>query len=263
MADQNQQKLTDQINSLDDRISKLENYKNKQSAQQLQLPLDVASQQIMGTAISNFLINNLQDLMWRKVFSWTSLFESIDGYTQTGTVTISGSQILMTTGATSGNSSSIQKLPGVQNLLDFSKRIFMRASFTPAVANATVYLVVGQAINATGDQYFGFKVVNGTLFAVVSVNGTGSEVTAQIATGLSGEINVEARYFPNAGKITFFYNQTPTNSDPVRVFSSPTVSLPTGLFQSLYHAYVKTTANSAQTLAVSFFEFMQQLNIVK
>jgi len=243
-------------------MSSVENYQQSQKAQQLQLPLDQATQQIIGIAINNYLMNNLQDLLWRKVLSWLTLFDSLSGYTTTGTAAVSGSALTLTIGSTSGNSASAQKLPAQQNLLDYSKRIFFRCSATPATSNATHYIVVGQAINTTGDQYFGFKIVNGALYAVVSNNGTSNELLVEIATSVSGQINLEARYFPQSSKIMFFYDQTIQNTEPACVISNPAV-LPIGLFSSIFHAFVKTTTNSAATLVLSYFEFMQQLNIVK
>lgn len=255
--------LKQQLSQIQADITDLQDDLQKRDSQQLQLPLDQTSQAIIGQAVASYLINNLQMILWQKMFWWMCLFESLDGFTFTGTsVSATGTSVTLTTGATSGNAATLQKNPSQQLLLDFAKRIFFRTSFTPNYSNATTYIVVGQAINSTGDQYFGFKVVNGSLFAVASTNGISNETAVQVPGTFSGMLNVEARYFPDANKISFFVNATPTSPDPVCVISSAS-PLPIGLFSSILFFSTKTSANSAVSLVVSYFEYLQQINVVR
>lgn len=254
------------------RLKKVEDWVESKKRNQLKYPLDDDSEKLIFREIKSYIANNILDIFARKVLHYLTFFESITGYTQAGTVAADGQKVLITTTNVNGNIAYILKEPrdvkytdsssNANGLLDFGLIGFCKYGFQIAdVTNVTAYLVAGKAIlNATGDKYYGFKIVNSTLYAVASNNGTGSEQTLSLGTISAGTVYVvEARLYPN-NKIIFFLN--PTNPDPSpKAVLTDTTKFPTGQVTTLHSVAVQTNAAVTKSIEASFVQIFQALTL--
>ncbi|MCL5436061.1 MAG: hypothetical protein M1275_03190 [Patescibacteria group bacterium] len=247
-----------QLNKITARLEALE----KKPAR-LIYPLDNDSKKAIEIETDKFMLSKIFDLIWKKSFHFLTMFDSIGGWDNTaGTTQVSGSKVLFTTGATSGNSATQQKTPADQKMLNFSRKIYFRTAFQVAATSAqTGYLVLGKAVNATGDKYFGFKFINGSLYGCASNNGISNEQTKLLQSiSASTVYEVEARYLPG-DKILFFVNATPAASEPSGSITSGIPNNTDAVVTNLAYMSITTNENVAKTMEVSYFEMMQFINI--
>jgi hypothetical protein len=140
--------------------------------------------------------SKIYDLM-KNIVTWETFFETKDGFTIVGTVTLNPDEIEVTTTAVNGNSSSIAKIATWQGLFSFGRKSMFRSQFNlNSIAAVTAYIVMGnQSGSGTpANQYYGFKVVNNTLYGVVK-DGT-TENTVALQTITTDSYSVQAEYIP-------------------------------------------------------------------
>ena len=196
----------------------------------------------------------LMERIWSQVFFWATFFESLDGYTQTlsgGSISIAGTDVVLSTGATSGNSAELIKQPSWQGVSTFyAKNMFRTAAVFNANTAQEIYIVHG----SLSGKYYGFKVSNGTLYGVVN-DGTTETTTELQAIAVSTSYNLEAVYYPKE-KILFYVN-TGKSREPAGIITSglmkPEASVNTTIMD------VKITTNEAvdKSVQLSFWQFLQ------
>ena len=254
----NNQKLEKEILELKQQINQSQN-------NQLVYPLDDNSKEVINKTIDEFLKDKIFDLVWKKLTHWFLAFESLDGYTQSNSagssISIDGNDVVLLTGGTSGNFSTLTKDPFWQGLLTFSQQSNMRSSFILAdggggsISNFTFYMTIG---NATADnKYYGFKIANGNLYGVTSDGTTENSVLLQ-TIAFSQTYNIEARYTPSE-KVIFFVNAVEKGVSGSNI---PTTNSTTASAQFMY-IKITTNENVSKTLQVSYFEYLQFRNILQ
>src|SRR3972149_562373 len=254
---QNNQKLEKEILELKQQINQSQN-------NQLVYPLDDNSKEVINKTIDEFLKDKIFDLVWKKLTHWFLAFESLDGYTQSNSagssIGIDGNDVVLLTGGTSGNFSTLTTDPFWQGLLTFSQQSNMRSSFILAdggggsISNFTFYMTIGSA--TAGNKYYGFKRANGNLYGGTSDGTTENSVLLQ-TIAFSQTYNIEARYTPSE-KVIFFVNAVEKGVSGSNI---PTTNSTTASAQFMY-IKITTNENVSKTLQVSYFEYLQFRNIL-
>jgi len=222
---------------------------------QLKYPLDKKSESIIEKTVDKFLENKIFDLIWKRTFHWVTFFESLDGFSVTADAQdLTLGLVEITTSAAEDNTAFVFKQPAKQGVITFSERSRMRTTLIFAsVADITAYAIVGQITE--GFSYYGFKVVNNTLYGV-SYDGT-TEKTVELQTITTAQFNVEARYTP-ASKIVFY-----VDSDEKGVINENLPSRVATPNISLMRFEITTNAEAAKTMQFSFFEYLQSRNVLR
>lgn len=194
----------------------------------------------------------LEDLVWRKYFYYYTFFESVDGLTRTGTVTIDGTGVTLNTGA---GTASIIKEPLVQasvGSIDFAKhsRIRFGVEFgAGSLSSVVAYFTLGTF--GIGENYYGFNISNSTLRGSSSnANTTASNAIDLQTLSVSTSYELEARFYPNVKKIIFSVNGVQRG-----ILRS---DLPTGTSANVLSAIIGTTDSATKTVVVSYHEILQK-----
>lgn len=200
----------------------------------------------------NVMANSLQ----RNDFHWLTLFESITGYTTSGTITNNGINVSVVTGNVSGNTAKIQKT--IQyNVGEFSwnkSRKIKTSIFVNQITAQHIYFITGEATtSAPVDRGFGFQLVNDEIRGYCA-DGSARSVTAALSTYSGGDSkSFEARliYSVLGSKIEFYVNGF--------LLATLTTNIPTGTtFANIpITIFSITDENVAKTVALSYWDFWQ------
>lgn len=183
------------------RLQELEDKFAFQQVQQLNYPLDSVSRGVIERIIDDEVIDQFDDLIWDKIFYYSTQFESIDrnGNSASGgaTVTIDvAAGLVLTTAATNGN--AVRTLLGTDdiNQLDFTKpskfRVYVSFEVT---TNQTAYIEACASPSVDNGAY-GFKVINDTLYGLTRDDTVDTTISLQTISG--GTIyKLEAKYKPS------------------------------------------------------------------
>lgn len=228
-------------------------------------PLDTGSRKVIERVSDEFMPSKVMDLIWNNVFKYTTFFESVDGVTVTlvgtGTATVDGSKVTLTTTTGASDSVEISKTPLYQNLLSFGFQSRFRTNFLiDTITNHTTYIVVG---SVPGGTYYGFKMVGDgtkTILYGVTKDGT-TENTVQLISGVTvnTSYDIEARYIPKQGVLFLVNNLTPGGSI---IKGRSAVNLPSAAFTTstnLYDIKITNATGVARALKISFFEYIQTI----
>lgn len=249
---QNIQNLDDAKNAIVVLQTEIENIKANQG--KINYPIDPVSKFVLEQTTDDFLPSKIFDLFWKKLFFFQTFFESTSGFTTTGTITLTGTDVKIETAATLNATASIVKQPSWQGFLNFNQRSAFRAALIlNQVAAQEIYIVTGN-VGAT-DKRYGFKVVNNTLKGV-SHDGT-TEKTIDLQTVSASTVyNLEARFLPNQ-QVQFLVDN--------KEMGVITENLPytDGPRSQLMTAQVKTTEAVAKSIQLSFFQYLQYRNVLK
>ena len=217
---------------------------------ELEYPMDSQSLSTLKQVFPGILDEQLYQAM-KRIIWWQTYFETKDGFTTTGTATVNADDIDLVTGAVSGNSASIEKIASWQGLFSFGRKSMMRTAFNlSSVTAVTAYMVVG---SASGDgvpagSYYGFKVVNSTLYGVVK-DGT-TEATVSLMTITTDTYSLQAEYIPGQS-VVFTVNTvqrgTITTNLPQSALNPQSV---------LMELKVTTNEAVAKTMSASFFTIL-------
>lgn len=201
--------------------------------------------------------DQLFDYQWKKVFHYTSLFDSLDGFTvatqgEKAEVSVDGSQLLLLTGAKAGSFAEVLKQPLWQGVITFSQKSNFRTTFVLTnTANAEFYTGVGSYQN----QGYGFKVANGNLYGFTNDGRNEKTVLLQPAKG--DIYTVEARYEPNR-KVAFLVNATEKGTISEMLPGAGEVPNRDFMFIRLM-----TTNDVPKVLQTSYVEYLQARNVLK
>lgn len=186
----------------------------------------------------------------RNDFHWLPVFESLDGYPNTGTVTISSSGFvrLATAGTTNATSTMSKQLAYSSGLLTWNKNRKMRTMFDPVTTAAQlIYILVG---NRANNDYMGFKIIDNTIYGV-SNNGSESTLNCGTFTTPVAGIALEFRFF-TTDRVDYYVDN---------VFKgSIKTNLPIGTTtyaNQVMDLYIKTTEDVAKNIDISYWDFWQ------
>jgi hypothetical protein len=254
------------IKNLEKQVKLTEKKLEGKQVGQLKYPLDENSIKAIILSLENRfdLFDLIFENIWRKIFIWTTFFESLDGYKITtpsgGSITISGESLVLTTGSTAGNEARIQKNPLFQGVVTFYKKNAFRTSIIlTSVSEVEGWLTVGNSTLST--PFYGFKINNNVLKGV-SYKGSGSTVEEVNLMTISNSItyHLEARYYPN-DKIVFYVKQAEDNqniyNNPMGIITS-NLPLPQPISNpQIMDIRFKTTTANSKSLKISFWQYIQ------
>lgn len=227
-------------------------------------------EQELRTALNRVLPEKIFDSVWNNLVSFSTYFESADGYSisnTNGTSTVGVNGLLMQTGATSGNSTLFRKTSNnlsatTSRIYSFRKPQRFRTDFEVNSTSNVIFAVArGGDVNSTTEIYYGFRLSSSTLSGVSRNGGTESSVTISTSTRPNTVYLVEARYFPN-GKIIYLLRNNITNiMDVVGVITTNIPSSTASISSStkpLFNYFLRTDSTADKQAQVSFFEYMQE-----
>lgn len=167
-------------------------------------------------------------------------FESLDGWDKdadgAGYVQATIFGLEMTSGAIQWEAAWMQVEPyGGINPIDFSKDTFFQTTFKALHnSNQEIYFRAGL------DQWFGFKIVGGTLYACHKKTGE-SEVTTQITGITITDFNIYRAFFDvSEAKIYYYVNGA--------LKATHTTNLPSGTDAFMFHYFVMNTSTNVRTI---------------
>lgn len=180
-----------------------------------------------------------------------SAFESRDGWNLNSASGITShiSNLQMTTDGTNGDK-KIVGFEGVNITLDLDKNSeFKTVLGLPQVTNQTVYITIGGDDPAT-QAYYGFKITNATIEAVVS-NGT-TETTASITGSPLGVHSYRAIFSRTNNNIRYFINEI----EVAKINTLPTAGLSS---DTIGYYSIKANAVESKVMRLCYFTFFQDL----
>jgi hypothetical protein len=211
--------------------------------------------------------NLVYENLWRKMFVWSTFFESLDGYNLTvpagGNINVDGEDLVLNTGATANNEARVLKQPSWQGVSTFFKKNSFRTAFVlNSVSNVEAWLTFGNSADANA-QFYGFKILNNVLKGVSS-DGSGTIKEIDLTTINPNVVySVEARYYPNE-KIVFYVRDPNLPSIYSKEWGAISDKMPKPQRepQGTVNAYVmdvrlKTTNAVSKTMQLSFWQFIQ------
>ena len=153
----------------------------------LQYPLSSTDKRIIGDVAKNEILPSaVADVNWNKyfyLFDWVippdpsaltgGTWHMLSGG---GSWTYGGSDFTIKTSATAGYAMSLFRSPNYQTVFRWDRQQKFKTSFQlSSITNQTVYIVRGNYKNGNNPgTYFGFKVVNGSIYGVSALKGTES-----------------------------------------------------------------------------------------
>lgn len=180
----------------------------------LRYPLSKQDQRVIEQAIEKFINENIIDIQWDDFYSYTTNFESLDGFEVidvntgfTGVANINDSipniGLLLTSGSsTPGDGASVIKHRIIEGRFRFDR--ISRVRFEVLFATSTnndIFLSVGQASSLA----YGFHAFEGGLFGFTT-NSTQSSTTLDITLDPNTSLVLDARFFPELGFVNFYVN---------------------------------------------------------
>jgi hypothetical protein len=173
--------------------------------------------------------------------------------TGTATYDAANGYFKLTTSAAINDSVETQRiiaLPLAANTFD-RNRHFRVAVMLPNNTTNTVYVICGQL---AGNNFFGFKIINGAVYGVSYKSGQ-SEQTVNLGVTMSNSVQtiLEARLYAGS-KIEFYINNFLYGT------FTTTAQIPAGTTgaNTLMGAKIQITAAAARTLAVGQWDFVQE-----
>lgn len=219
-----------------------------QNRGQLKYPPDQETIRAVEFALDRLLPEKIFDIVWDKYFYFSTFFESIDGYGQTGTVVAGEWGFTLTSGA--GTTAALTKTPEYQNVLNWHKRQRMRTNFLmTSVTSVTAQFVVG---NINTDEHYGFKIVNNQVKGTVADGSTESTIDLVTITANSQHA-YEARLFPGE-KVVFYVDGEEKGVLTANIPWGGT----SGENLQLMEAVITDDASTSKDLLASFFDYIQE-----
>lgn len=192
----------------------------------------------------------------RKDFHWYTVFESIDGYTVSGSnpPTLSANGITMTTGVSSGDNSIITKVSTYFTGFSWDKKksliicIAVDNNFTGA---AQTFWFGSGAMATSNGRKIGFKITNTTLYGVMG-NGTNEESVSLSVSFITNTVKLRVDYDPSTG-CNFYSDET--------LLGSLSTYKPSGATSSsrIFDFNLTTNDNAAKTAIIGYYDFWQAL----
>lgn len=241
-------------------------------ARQLTFPLDRVSVDTLSRAVDFFMLDKIYNLLWRKTFMYSTNFESLDGFYTTAGVTIDAGQannaVALTTNGANGDLQELQRILAIGSFITFG----LKSSFHTFIGlfqytDQEVYVLAGEK---TISPFYGFKIVNGAIYGVVSPAGTASETTTLLydTPPANRALFLEARYTPLEGVqfILRFLNAAATDMVEIVGGITDPAALPDvteAVTVYLFDITIQATAAAVKQMDLSIFEYFQQRNVLQ
>jgi hypothetical protein len=184
-------------------------------------------------------------------------FESMDGWNKSAagiTNSILGTAIY--TGSTINTVRFISNEPsGIGDINPYNKDTFFQTAIKlNATTNQLVYFMTGDFQNDDSDCGFGFKVSNGTLYAIVvkAVGASRTEYTTEITGITLTNLNIyKAFYDYSEGKIYFYVNGVLKHTEET--------NLPGESHPVMFTYYIKNTAAESKIMGISYLFYSRKI----
>lgn len=239
-------------------------------------PPSVDFEQAVSASLDKVLGEKVMDEVWNNFYLYES-FSSMEGSTGDNTFENAGSVALTLNGweiATEADvtaASFLQKaqIPtlggssvGLNKNLSWGQRQRFRGNFSFADTTDandpkfTAYYVRGATPQSSyAHPYFGFKIINTSLYGVVN-GGSESTVLLQTVANATAYI-VEARYFPGDKIIFYVMNNTTRRMEEKGTLNTNLPSPINTNTETFYGFEITRTDNHTVQLLGSFFEYLQ------
>lgn len=180
----------------------------EQRKHQLDYAVDKNTQSVVEKVIDNRLKTVLYNNLWRRVFRWYEPWDSIDNWSIFGTNTRLGDPpfmgaLIVETDAIAADQAYAARLLtnfNVVNSFDFDSSFRVSFYFKLGPDNAVYYLTVGDHL-IDARNFYGFKIIDGEIYGVISNGGVAAEIITTKSLGTVTNIDVtnesyllEARY---------------------------------------------------------------------
>lgn len=238
--------------------------------QQLYYPLDKSSVDVLSRALDKILPDKIFDLLWRKILTYQTTFESSVGFDRSDVAQVGilsdGSAMRLNTKAIANDEQYLLKLPEAMFLYTFSTKSAFRSEIVltttdTALQNMEAYFIVGD--NVATFNYYGFRIRGNVLYGVSRNSGAPEAITTLKTSESDGLLHkdgiyrIEARYTPTQNVIFFVDGSqvgaiSGANNLPD---SSPTTTVVDPLFITL-----TTLDNVVKTLDLSYYQYQQGMN---
>jgi len=240
--------------------------------QQLTYPLDEISKRIIREEIKNNISQFVFDSVWNDFMHFTTIFESSDGYdtfVSSGAVASVGPNgIVLSTSTTSSNLAQIYRYPDptfgtavLTPFLSWKQPSRFRANMeVSSITNQTGYIVAGLDPTAASLPFYGFKIVNNTLYGVTRKDSGGGESTVSLATiAVNTNYVIEARHYPDIHKVEFYMESSGKMQLMGTLTTDTTIpDLTNTNHNGLLFYSIQTAENADKQLTSSYFEYIQR-----
>lgn len=197
------------------------------------------------TIVDAFLPRKTYEVSSRNYFHVNLPFESESGYQVSAFNTLmDGTQYLVQTSTTNGNTASVKKGWNGQAMLSFRERsrIIVGCAILQT-ANQTGYFITG-----TTTEGYGFKIVGNIIYGVSAKSG---EATTKLGTFTGSQgLTLEARFVPSQG-VTYYLNGEEKGTTTTNLPSSAS-------YNQLMTTQITTNTTSQRDYRLSFFDYMQE-----
>ncbi len=198
----------------------------------------------------NMIVSSLK----RNDFQWTTIFESIDGFSAFN-VTLVTNYLTLTTGASATDTAYLFKqLSYAPLVLTWSqdRRIRTRLNIEQTTSQ-TVWIVMGELLSTGNEKHIGFKITNNTLYGTVA-DGS-AESTVQLSTNYANTHDLEAILIAGVG-VDFYVDGTLTGSRITNNLPVDGNSFDYSM-KDLLSIKVITNENAAKSVRLSYWDFWQ------
>ncbi len=229
---------------------------------QLNYPLDPIDKQNLTRFIRDEVMSSvIYDAIWKNVYYYSSQFESLNGMSLLGNApTINDTGITMATAAVGSSTSGIIKDAIAQKVLTFGRNQSFRTTLefgVGSVSNMSAHFTVG--IYGTGNNYYGFEILNGALSASSSNDTTLATTTIALGT-LSAltTYELEARLDSSRKSIVFSIDGvekgiiTTNVPNGINTLGNPITN------GYMYDWLITTSDANAKSVSIGNFEYLQE-----
>lgn len=184
-------------------------------------------------------------------------FESLDGWAKSSTgISVALGGIAIQTGTTINTVKTMSANPyGDDNALNWSKNSYFQTAIAlSAITNQTIYFIMGSCELDGTDNAFGFKISNGTLYAIhiVGDGNTQTEYTTEISGITLTDFNIyRAEFDADSDVFSFYVNG---NLETTQSTNIPTVNK-----SVLFSFYIKNTEASNKSIYSKYLFLSQGL----
>lgn len=225
---------------------------------QLKYPLSSNDKKILSDVISEFFPDQIFDVVSKNIHHYSSQYESLDGVSLVGNVpTIDDTGITLATAAVLNSTSGLTKGAVATFAQNFGKKQTWSVTtnfYTGSLTAMEAHFIVGTYV--AGENYYGFKVVDGALTGICSNSVSGSESSVSLGT-LSVNTSYEFRAsLSPLSKVIFSVNDVEKGSTTTNVPREASAIAPVGI-GNIFDWLIKTTNANAKTLIVGNFELWQ------
>jgi len=198
---------------------------------------------------------DLKKLTAKQNILWT-VFESLDGWNASSGIDVSIFGLAMQTGNVANTEKYLYAEPyGDGDAMDPSKSPFFQTSIRLSDnSNQTIYIISGSLNFDEDDHAFGFKIENGTLYAIVikEVSGSRTEYKTEISGVTLTNWNVYRAFYdyPN-NKIYFYVNGVLKHTEENHLLSE---SRP-----ELFNYYIKNLVAENRVMYIKYLLWSKKL----